>query len=64
MRSSVRGRSLRFLAALALVAAATPPTALPTAAASPLVLKLGTIENLRSLNPYQAAYFPTTRRSS
>ena len=31
------------------------PVAAPVAAADPLVLKLGTIENLRSLNPYQAA---------
>ncbi len=28
------------------------------AAADPVVLRVGTIEDLRSLNPYQSAYFP------
>ncbi len=27
-------------------------------AADPVILKVGTIEDLRSLNPYQSAYFP------
>ncbi len=30
----------------------------PVTAADPVILKVGTIEDLRSLNPYQAAYFP------
>jgi peptide/nickel transport system substrate-binding protein len=56
--SPVRARLSRVLAALALTAAIILPAAAPVGAADPVVLKLGTIENLRSLNPYQAAYFP------
>jgi peptide/nickel transport system substrate-binding protein len=52
-----RARAIRFLAAIGLAIATALP-GLPASAADPAILKLGTIENLRSLNPYQAAYFP------
>ncbi len=58
MRLPLRSRLARVIGSGALVAAVLLPAAAPVAAADPLVLKLGTIENLRSLNPYQAAYFP------
>jgi peptide/nickel transport system substrate-binding protein len=58
MRMSGRARAARVLASLALAIAAIGPAALPAGAAGPAILKLGTIESLRSLNPYQAAYFP------
>ncbi len=58
MRMSVRARAARVLAALALAFSALGPAVAPAAAAGPAILKLGTIESLRSLNPYQAAYFP------
>jgi len=57
MRQSLRARCARLIAVVALVGASLVPAA-GVRAAGPLVLKLGTIENLRSLNPYQAAYFP------
>jgi peptide/nickel transport system substrate-binding protein len=58
MRMSRHARAARVLASLALALASVGPAALPAAAADPAILRLGTIENLRSLNPYQAAYFP------
>ena len=58
MRMSGRARAARVIAGLSLTFAAIGPAALPASAADPVVLKLGTIEDLRSLNPYQAAYFP------
>jgi peptide/nickel transport system substrate-binding protein len=57
MPSSLRA-ALRILGAATLAASALLPAPATVTAAGPLVLKLGTIENLRSLNPYQAAYFP------
>ena len=58
MRHPLRGRLARLAAAAGLTAALVLPAAAPAAAADPVILKVGTIESLRSLNPYQAAYFP------
>ena len=58
MRPSLRARLIRLVSASAVAGSLLLPAAAPVAAADPLILKLGTIENLRSLNPYQAAYFP------
>jgi peptide/nickel transport system substrate-binding protein len=48
----------RALLTAGLLAAALLPGASPATAADPVILRTGTIENLRSLNPYQSAYFP------
>jgi peptide/nickel transport system substrate-binding protein len=58
MQVSLRGRMARVAAAVGLLAALVLPAATPVAAADPVVLRVGTIEDLRSLNPYQSAYFP------
>ena len=55
MRSSLRGRTARTLAAFGLMAALVLPGAAPAAAADPNVLKVGTTQDLDSLNPYQTA---------
>jgi len=53
MRSPMRGRAARALAALALVfAALLPGAAAPAAAADPVVLRVGTTQDLDSINPY------------
>ncbi len=58
MPVTFRARGARVLGALGLAAAMLVPAAGHATAADPLILRLATIENLRSLNPYQAAYFP------
>ncbi len=58
MRLSVTARASRVFAALILAGTLLVPLGSTAVAAGPLILRLGTIENLRSLNPYQAAYFP------
>ena len=58
MRQPLRGRLARLAAAVGLTATLLVPATAPAAAADPVILKVGTIEDLRSLNPYQAAYFP------
>jgi peptide/nickel transport system substrate-binding protein len=58
MRVTLRGRFTRVMAAFGLTATLIIPAAAPAAAADPVILKVGTIESLRSLNPYQVAYFP------
>jgi peptide/nickel transport system substrate-binding protein len=58
MRQPLRGRLARIATAAGLTAALVLPAATPVTAADPVILKVGTIENLRSLNPYQSAYFP------
>ena len=58
MRQPLRGRLARLVAAAGVTAALVFPAAAPVAAADPVILKVGTIEDLRSLNPYQSAYFP------
>src|SRR3954454_19618439 len=56
MRSSLRGRLARTVAAFGLAATLILPAAVPAAAADPAVLKIGTTQDLDSLNPYQTAY--------
>jgi peptide/nickel transport system substrate-binding protein len=61
MPVSLRGRMARVAAAIGLLSALVVPAAAPVAgvtAGDPVVLRVGTIEDLRSLNPYQSAYFP------
>ena len=54
MRAPVHRRSVRLLAALGVTAALLMPTAaLPARAASPLILRVGTTQDLDALNPYQ-----------
>ncbi len=54
MRASALNRFVRLLAALGLAGALLLPTlALPARAASPLVLRVGTTQDLDALNPYQ-----------
>jgi peptide/nickel transport system substrate-binding protein len=52
MRSPLRARAARMLSAGALVIATMLPAAAPTAAADPVVLRVGTTQDLDSLNPY------------
>jgi peptide/nickel transport system substrate-binding protein len=58
MRLPLRSRLARVIGTGALVGAVLLPAAAPVAAADPVILRVGTIESLRSLNPYQSAYFP------
>ena len=55
MRMSLRGRMARVAAVMGLAAALMLPAAVPAAAADPNVLKIGTTQDLDSLNPYQTA---------
>ena len=56
MRSPLRGRAARVLAAFALVFAAVLPGAVaPAAAADPVVLRVGTTQDLDAINPYNTA---------
>ena len=55
MRLSLRARGLRLLAAFGLAATLVLPAAVPAAAATQ-VLKVGTTQDLDSLNPFQTAY--------
>lgn len=55
MRSPLRARSTRILASAGLVAALLIPAAAPTAAADPVVLKVGVTQPLDSVNPYGTA---------
>ena len=55
MRVSLRGRMARVAAVLGLTAALVLPAGLPATAADPAVLKIGTTQDLDSLNPYQTA---------
>jgi peptide/nickel transport system substrate-binding protein len=54
MRLSLRGRMARTLAAFGLAATLILPAAM-TKAAEPVILKIGTTQDLDSLNPYQTA---------
>jgi peptide/nickel transport system substrate-binding protein len=58
MPSRARRSFARLVAAIALALTSLLPAVAPAHAADKVILKVGTIENLRSLNPYQAAYFP------
>ena len=55
MRVSLRGRMARVAAVLGLTAALVLPAGVPATAADPAVLKIGTTQDLDSLNPYQTA---------
>jgi peptide/nickel transport system substrate-binding protein len=55
MRSTLRGRMARLAALAGLTAALVFPGAAPATAADPVVLKIGTTQDLDSLNPYQTA---------
>ena len=58
MRPSAVHRAIRLGSALALVAALlVPASALPARAANPLVLRVGTTQDLDSLNPYQTLLY-------
>ena len=52
MRPSLRGRLIRTLAAGGLAAALVLPAAGAASAADPVVLRVGTTQDLDSLNPY------------
>jgi peptide/nickel transport system substrate-binding protein len=52
MRPSLHGRLFRLLAAGGLAAATLLPSVAPAAAADPVVLRVGTTQDLDSLNPY------------
>ena len=54
MRSSFRARLARILAAAALALATLAPAAVPTGAADPLILKVGTDQDLQVLNPWSS----------
>ncbi len=54
MRAPVHRRSVRLLAVLGVTAALMMPmAALPARAANPLILRVGTTQDLDTLNPYQ-----------
>jgi peptide/nickel transport system substrate-binding protein len=55
MRSPLRARSTRILASAGLVAALLIPAAAPTAAADPVILRVGVTQPLDSVNPYGTA---------
>jgi peptide/nickel transport system substrate-binding protein len=55
MRSPLRARSVRALAATGLIAALLLPAAAPAAAQESVVLRVGTTQSLDSLNPYGTA---------
>ncbi len=52
MRSSLRARLARVLAASAIAAALLLPAGTPAAAADPVVIRVGTTQDLDSLNPF------------
>ena len=55
MPQPLRGRMLRGAAALALAAGLLLPAAVPAAAADPVILRVGTTQDLDATNPYQTA---------
>jgi len=57
MRLSLRGRMRRTLVAFGMTATLVLPAAAPTAAADPVVLRVGTVQDLDSMNPYLTEYF-------
>ena len=57
MRSTLRVRMARILAAGALIAALLLPAAVPVAAVDPVVLKVGTVQDLDAMNPYLTEYY-------
>lgn len=57
MRSSVRARLARTFAIGALLSAGIMPASAPVAAADPVVLRVGTVQDLDAMNPYLTALF-------
>ena len=55
MRLSLAARAARILAAAGLASALLAPSAIPVAAADPVILKMGTTQAMDSTNPYQSA---------
>jgi peptide/nickel transport system substrate-binding protein len=55
MRSTLRGRAFRALAACALALSAVLPAAAPAVAADPVVLTVGTTQDLDASNPFNTA---------
>ena len=55
MRPSFTTRALRLVTAVGLCAAVLAPSAGPAIAADPLVLRVGTTQDIDALNPYNAA---------
>jgi len=57
MRSTMRVRVARVLGGGALIAALLLPAGSPVAAADPIVLRVGTVQDLDAMNPYLTALF-------
>src|SRR4051812_34406452 len=57
MQSPVRRRLTRILVALGLVSLIALPAAAPVGAADPVVLKVGTVQDLDAMNPYLTEYY-------
>lgn len=57
MPSTLRARGARLAAALGLAAALVAPAAAPAAAADPLVLRIGTDQDLQVLNPWSSVTY-------
>jgi peptide/nickel transport system substrate-binding protein len=57
MRSTLRVRVTRVLGGGALIAALLLPAGAPAAAADPVVLRVGTVQDLDAMNPYLTALF-------
>ena len=62
MRPTVRARLIRLVGAGALVGSLLLPAAAPVAAADPVVLRVGTTQDLDSLNPYATLLSSRLRR--
>jgi peptide/nickel transport system substrate-binding protein len=57
MQSPVRRRLTRILVALGLVSLIALPAAAPVGAADPVVLRVGTVQDLDAMNPYLTEYY-------
>jgi hypothetical protein len=57
MRSPMRRQLTRVLVALGLVSALILPAASPVGAADPVVLRVGTVQDLDAMNPYLTEYY-------
>ena len=57
MRLPARGRLTRALVAIGLVTVLVLPAAAPVGAADPVVLRVGTVQDLDAMNPYLTEYY-------
>jgi peptide/nickel transport system substrate-binding protein len=57
MRSTLRSRLARVVGTIALLCALLLPSGSPVAAADPVVLRVGTVQDLDAMNPYLTALF-------